>query len=163
MTWGIPFALYVERRTAMLNQVAHLVLVANVDLRLPPTWWLILHPIIPIENSSRWCMMTSFHGNIFRLTGSLWRESTGDCWPSQRASNAGPDVFFDLRLNKRLHKQSGAGDLKHHVGHYDVTVMSSNFVIFHIDYPFTSYTLIMTFYHPLNNIILKISPLVKRC
>ena len=38
MTWGIPFALYVERRTAMLNQVAHLVLVAYVDLRLPPTW-----------------------------------------------------------------------------------------------------------------------------
>ena len=37
MTWGIPFALYVERRTAMLNQVAHLVLVAYVDLRLPPT------------------------------------------------------------------------------------------------------------------------------
>ena len=40
MTWGIPFALYVERRTAMLNQVAHLILVAYVDLRLPPTWLL---------------------------------------------------------------------------------------------------------------------------
>ena len=38
VTWGIPFALYVERRTAMLNQVAHLVLVAYVDPRLPPTW-----------------------------------------------------------------------------------------------------------------------------
>ena len=42
MTWGIPFALYVERRTAMLNQVAHLVLVAYVDLRLPPTWLLAI-------------------------------------------------------------------------------------------------------------------------
>ena len=38
VTSGIPLALYVERRTAMLNQVAHLVLVAYVDLRLPPTW-----------------------------------------------------------------------------------------------------------------------------
>ena len=37
MTWGIPFALYVERRTTMLNQVAHLVWVPHVDLRLPPT------------------------------------------------------------------------------------------------------------------------------
>ena len=34
----ILFALYVERRTAILNQVAHLVLVAYVDLRLLPTW-----------------------------------------------------------------------------------------------------------------------------
>ena len=31
--------LYVERRTTMLNQVAHLVGVAYVNLRLPPTWW----------------------------------------------------------------------------------------------------------------------------
>ena len=38
VTWDIPFALYVERRTAMLNQVAHRDWVAYVDLRLPSTW-----------------------------------------------------------------------------------------------------------------------------
>ena len=37
MTSGIPFALNVERRTTMLNQVALLVGVAYVNLRLPPT------------------------------------------------------------------------------------------------------------------------------
>ena len=42
VTWRIPFALYAERRTAMLNQVAHLVSVAYVDLWLPPTWSLLV-------------------------------------------------------------------------------------------------------------------------
>ena len=37
MTWGIPFALYVELCTTMVNQVAHLVWVPHVDLRLPST------------------------------------------------------------------------------------------------------------------------------
>ena len=34
------------------------------------------------------------------------------------------DVFFDLRSNKRLNKQSWAGDLKRYGAHYDVTVMA---------------------------------------
>ena len=34
------------------------------------------------------------------------------------------DVFFDLRSNKRLNKQSWAGDLKRYGAHYDVTVMT---------------------------------------
>ena len=32
------------------------------------------------------------------------------------------DVFFDLRLNKRL---KNAGDLRRHRAHYDVAVMST--------------------------------------
>ena len=47
---------------------------------------------------------------------------TGE-FPSQRASNAGFDVFFDVSLNKQLHKQLRAGDLRRHDGHCDVTVM----------------------------------------
>ena len=35
------------------------------------------------------------------------------------------DVFFDLRLNKRLSKQRQAGDLRRHRTYYDVTVMIS--------------------------------------
>ena len=52
-------------------------------------------------------MMTSSNGNIFRVTGPLCGEFTGDRWiPRTKASDAGLDVFFDLRMNKRLSKQS---------------------------------------------------------
>ena len=48
--------------------------------------------------------MTSSNGNIFRVTGHLCGEFTGPRWiPRTKAS---VDVFFDLRLNKRLSKQS---------------------------------------------------------
>ena len=52
-------------------------------------------------------MMTSWNGNIFRVTGHLCGEFTGDRWiPAQRPVTRSFDVFFDLRLNKRLSKQS---------------------------------------------------------
>ena len=53
-------------------------------------------------------MMTSSNWSIFRVTGHLWEESTGDRWknPSQRPVTRSFAVFFDLRLNKRLSKQS---------------------------------------------------------
>ena len=45
--------------------------------------------------------------NIFRVTGPLCGELTGPRWfPSQRPVTRSFDVFFDLRLNKRLSKQS---------------------------------------------------------
>ena len=50
-------------------------------------------------------MMTSSNGNIFRVTGPLCGEFTGG-FPSQKPMTRGFDVFFDLRLNKRLNKQS---------------------------------------------------------
>ena len=52
------------------------------------------------------CMMTSSNGNIFRVTGHLCGEftRTGE-FPAQRAVTRS-FVFFDLRLNKRLSKQS---------------------------------------------------------
>ena len=51
-------------------------------------------------------MMTSSNGNIFRVTGHLCEESPvpGE-FPAQRPVTQGFDVFFDLRLNKRLGKQ----------------------------------------------------------
>ena len=50
-------------------------------------------------------MMTSSNGRIFRVTGPLWGESIGHRWiPHTKASDA--DVYFDLRLNKQLRKQS---------------------------------------------------------
>ena len=52
-------------------------------------------------------IMASSNGNIFRVTGLLWGESTGHRWiPSQRPVTRSFDVFFDMRMNKRFSKQS---------------------------------------------------------
>ena len=54
-----------------------------------------------------WLMMTSSNGNIFRVTGHLCGEISGHRWiPHTKASDGSLVVFFDLRLNKRLNKQS---------------------------------------------------------
>ena len=51
--------------------------------------------------------MTSSNGNIFRVTGHWCGEFTGPRWiPAQRPVTWSFDVFFDLRPNKRLSKQS---------------------------------------------------------
>ena len=50
--------------------------------------------------------MTSSNGNIFRATGPLCGEFTGPGeFPTQRPVTRSFDVYFDLRLNKRLSKQ----------------------------------------------------------
>ena len=46
-------------------------------------------------------LMTSSNGNILRVTGPLWGE-----FPSQRPVTWSFEIFFDLRLNKRLSKPS---------------------------------------------------------
>ena len=52
-------------------------------------------------------MMTSSNGNIFRVTGPLCGEFTGPGeFPTKRPVTRSFDVYFDLRLNKRLSKQS---------------------------------------------------------
>ena len=52
-------------------------------------------------------MMTSSNGNIFRVTGHLCGEFTGPGeFPTQRSVTRSFDLFFDLRPNKRLSKQS---------------------------------------------------------
>ena len=52
-------------------------------------------------------MMTSSNGNIFRVTGHLCEEFTGDRRiPLAKASDAKLWCSFYLRLNKRLSKQS---------------------------------------------------------
>ena len=51
-------------------------------------------------------MMTSPNGNFFRVTGPLCGEFTGPGeFPTQRPVTRSFDVFFDLRLNRRLSKQ----------------------------------------------------------
>ena len=51
-------------------------------------------------------MMTSSNGNIFRVTVPLCGEFTGPGdFPTQRPVTRSFDIFFDLRMNKRLSKQ----------------------------------------------------------
>ena len=71
--------------------------------------------------------MTSLNGNIFRVTGPLWGESTGHRWiPLKKGSDAEIWCFLDLRLKKNgRRKARDAGDLRHHHAHYDVTVMDT--------------------------------------
>ena len=52
-------------------------------------------------------IMTPSNGSMFRVTGHLCGEFTGHRWiPRTKASDAELWYFFDLRLNKRLSKQS---------------------------------------------------------
>ena len=77
-------------------------------------------------------MMTSSDGNIFRVTGPLCWEFTGPRWiPRTRASDAELWCFFDLRLNRRLSKQSWgwwfetqSGSLWRHCSDYKSTILS---------------------------------------
>ena len=60
---------------------------------------------IRIFGGNQFCylMMTSSSGNIFRVTGPLCGEFTGPGeFPTQRPVTWSFDVFFDMRLNKRL-------------------------------------------------------------
>ena len=58
-------------------------------------------------------MMTSSNGNIFRV------------FPAQRPVTRSFDVFFDLRLNKRLSKQSWGWWCETLSIHYDVILMQA--------------------------------------
>ena len=66
------------------------------------------HVLPMISSDDFHSMMTSSNGNIFRVTGPLCGEFTCHRWiPLTKASDIRSfDAFFDLRLNKRLSKQS---------------------------------------------------------
>ena len=52
-------------------------------------------------------MMTSLYGNFFRVSGYLCGEFTSNLWiPRTKPVTHSFDAFFDLRLNKRLSKES---------------------------------------------------------
>ena len=51
--------------------------------------------------------VTSSNGNIFRVAGHMcWSSPVSGEFPAQRPVTRSFDVFFDLRLNKQLNKQS---------------------------------------------------------
>ena len=67
---------------------------------------------------------------------------TGE-FPPQRPVMRSFDVFFDLRLNKRLGKQAWGWWLRRHHAHYDVTVMLYLYVylLYLYVYLLTAYTI----------------------
>ena len=73
-------------------------------------------------------MMTSSNGNIFRVTGHLCGEFTGDRWiPRAKASDL--ELMFRLicaRMNGWVNNRE-AGDLRRHRAHYGVTVMINDY------------------------------------
>ena len=71
-------------------------------------------------------MMTSSNKNIFRVTGPLCGEFTGE-FPSQRPVTRSFDAFSDLHgwINNRE-----ADDLRRYRGHYDVIVMHTEVPIY---------------------------------
>ena len=61
---------------------------------------------VPKAMTTRVFIVTSSNGNIFRVIGSLWGETTGHRWiPLTKASDAELRCLFYLHLNKRLNKQ----------------------------------------------------------
>ena len=77
-------------------------------------------------------MMTSSNGNIFRVTGHLFREFTGDRWiPCTNGQYKGQwcgALMFSLIyawMNVWVNKRE-AGDLRRHRACYDFTVMLTN-------------------------------------
>ena len=80
--------------TTDISSLRH-VTISNENIELP-------HRILQAAT-----MMTSSKGIIFRVTGHLCGEFTGSRWiPRKRPVKRSFDVYFDLRLNKRLSKQA---------------------------------------------------------
>ena len=80
---------YVQKSSLVAAKLRQSYMLSNI------LWEMYIHP-----------MMTSSNGNIFRVTGPLCGECTGPGeFPTQWPVTRSFDVFFDLRLNKRLSEQ----------------------------------------------------------
>ena len=69
-------------------------------------------------------MMTSSKGNIFRVTGPLCGEFTGQWWIPRKGQWHGTLMFYLICswINSWVNNRE-AGDLRRHPAHYDVIVM----------------------------------------
>ena len=68
---------------------------------------LVFYTVVTIVSLIEIFMMTSSNENIFRVTGHLCGEFTGPGeFPTQKPVTRSFDVYFDLRPNKWLSKQS---------------------------------------------------------
>ena len=109
--WCLPWATsrVISRDYPLSDQVALIVMAYRKEHFSPPTTWFLvndrMHRVF-YRCAFHWLMMTSSNGNIFRVTGPLCGEFTGPGeFHTQRPVTRSIDVFFDLRLYKRLSKQ----------------------------------------------------------
>ena len=102
-----------RRSQAMLRKSSAIIKNINYTFNLDLPWW---------YSAQYWqqvrALMTSSNGNIFRVTGPLWGEST-----SHRASGVELWYFRWSAPEQRDDRTIETGDLRHHRAHYDVTVM----------------------------------------
>ena len=74
--------------------------------------------------------MTSSNGDISAILAICEGNSPVACeFATQRRVTRSFDIIFDLRLNKRLSKQSWGWWLRRYRAHYDVTVMNTDTLI----------------------------------
>ena len=88
-------------------------------------WYVWLLPLLPMS------IMTSSNGNIFRVTGLLWRESM-DPWSPMDSPQKGQwrgALMFSLicAWTNGCANNEDAADLRRHHAHYDVTVMAMTY------------------------------------
>ena len=70
--------------------------------------------------------MTSSNGNIFRVTGPLWGESTSSPMDFPNKGQWRGALIFIWSSEQMVNRD--AGDLRRHRAHYDVPVMVGTFV-----------------------------------
>ena len=81
------------------------------------------HRIYP---TVRLCIMTSSNENIFRVTGLLWGEPTGDRWISLKKCHCGgASMSLIYASTNGWANNRDACHLRRHHTNYDVTVMES--------------------------------------
>ena len=89
-----------------------------------PSFTLVCHEAYVMEEYIPWTwwryQMETFSALLAICAGNS--PVTGE-FPAQKPVTRSFAVFLDLCLNKRLSKQSWAGNLRRHRAHYDVTVM----------------------------------------
>ena len=91
-------------------------------------WLLVIHHVMTYSYNSylsislHYDMMTSSYGNIFRVTGPLRGESSGDRWiPPTKASEVELWCFLWSAWTNGWANNRDVGDLRRHHAHYDVT------------------------------------------
>ena len=107
--------------------------VITLDTESPMRSWLALHDfprVLIYQESFGGVMMTSSNGNIFRVTGPLCGEFTGNRWiPPIKGQWSGALMFSLICtwINGWVNICE-ACDLRRHRAHDDVTVMHDRFI-----------------------------------
>ena len=96
----------------------------HIQWRLAMPWWKWWHGWVTTSHRCKWIPWWRHQMETFSALLALCAGNSpviGE-FPSQRPVTRSSDIFFDLRLNKRLNNLE-AVDLRRHRAHYDVRVL----------------------------------------